>query len=39
VVGKAIEVTLTEPAPAVTTTPRDTTPAPPTQPQPTVSIG
>jgi hypothetical protein len=40
VVGKAVEVTLTEPAPAVTTTtPRDTTPAPPTQPQPTVSIG
>jgi hypothetical protein len=41
VVGRAIEVTLTEPAPTVTTTtpPRDTTPAPPTQPQPTVSIG
>jgi hypothetical protein len=39
VVGKAIEVTLTEPAPTVTATPRDTTPAPPQEPQPTVSIG
>jgi hypothetical protein len=39
VVGKTIEVTLTEPAPSVTTTPRDTTPAPPQEPQPTVSIG